>query len=266
MVRVLYSATSTDPPSPTGSAPLASHDVDPLIELNRDDRSPLTNRPWVLSNMVTTLDGATAVDGLSGPLGGPADQQVFSAIRSVADVVLAGASTVIEEGYRPPSPSPAVLEARRAAGRADRLVIAVITSSLRLETDLPLFADATYRPLVITTTNAPDDRRQALESVADVVSLAPDDDGRVPLLAALEALGAMGHRTVLSEGGPALNGQLVADDLIDEWNLTLSPLLVGGSSARPAHGQGAAASREVTLARLWEADGLLFGRWVRDRN
>jgi riboflavin biosynthesis pyrimidine reductase len=145
-------------------------------------------------------------------------------------------------------------------------VIAVVTSSLRLETDLPLFADATYRPLVITTTEAPDDRRQELESVADVVALAPDDEGRVPLPAALEALGAMGHRTVLSEGGPALNGQLVADDLIDEWNLTLSPMLVGGSSARPAHGPGAASSQHVTLTRLWEADGLLFGRWVRDRS
>ena len=35
------------------------------------------DRPWVLVNMVATADGATAVDGRSGPLGGAPDRQVF---------------------------------------------------------------------------------------------------------------------------------------------------------------------------------------------
>ncbi|MCU1354847.1 MAG: hypothetical protein JWM89_265, partial [Acidimicrobiales bacterium] len=38
--------------------------------------------------MVASIDGATTIEGFSGGLGGPADKEVFSAIRAVADVIL----------------------------------------------------------------------------------------------------------------------------------------------------------------------------------
>ncbi len=243
--------------------PHASGDVDPLAALAAESRPAPAGRPWLLANMVTTLDGATAIGGVSKPLGGPADKAVFSAIRSVADAILVGASTVIEERYRPPQPSDRVVASRQAQGRADRLVIAVVTSSLSLQPDLPLFDDSSYRPLILTVATAPREQRAALESVAEIVNVKADADGRVDLLSALVELHRRGHRQVLSEGGPSLNGQLAAADLIDEWNLTLSPILASGDSARPAHGPAVADPQKMTLTRLWQGDGLLFGRWVR---
>lgn len=243
--------------------PAGSGDVDPLAALAAEARPAPAARPWVLANMVTTLDGATAIGGVSKPLGGPADKAVFSAIRAVADVVLVGATTVIEEQYRPPRPSDRVIASRRAQGRTDRLVIAVVTSSLSLPPDLPLFDDPSYRPLILTVATAPREPRVALESVAEIIDVTAAADGRVHLLSALVELHRRGHRQVLSEGGPSLNGQLAAADLIDEWNLTLSPILASGASDRPARGPDVVDPQRMTLTRLWQGDGLLFGRWVR---
>ncbi|WP_117211629.1 dihydrofolate reductase family protein [Allorhizocola rhizosphaerae] len=56
--------------------------------------------PMVRLNMVTSLDGAVTLDGRSGPLGGPKDQELMGLLRMMADVVMVGANTVRVEGYR----------------------------------------------------------------------------------------------------------------------------------------------------------------------
>jgi hypothetical protein len=58
-------------------------------------------RPAVRLNMIASIDGATAVAGVSGGLGGPADQALFAVLRSQADVVLVAAGTVRAEHYGP---------------------------------------------------------------------------------------------------------------------------------------------------------------------
>jgi riboflavin biosynthesis pyrimidine reductase len=206
-------------------------------------------RPWVLVNMIASLDGGTAVDGVSGPLGGPADKQVFRAIRAVADVILVGAGTVRAEGYGP------------ASGAAR---IAVVTASGDLDPGLRVFRDAAgpHRTLVVTAASCPPGRRAALAEVADVVVAG---DERVDLRRALHKLAGLGAAVVLAEGGPSLNGQLVANDLVDEWCLTLSPSLVAGSSPRAASGPApTGAPLRFRLDRLLVADdGLCFLRYVR---
>ncbi|MEL7159072.1 MAG: dihydrofolate reductase family protein, partial [Actinomycetota bacterium] len=128
-------------------------------------------------------------------------------------------------------------------------------------TGLPLFTDPTYRPLIVTGAAAADDRRRRLQDVAEVITVG--DDG-VDLGAAIGELGRRGHRVLLAEGGPSLNSQLIADDLVDEWNLSISPLLAAGPSARPAQGRlDVGPPRPMTLARVWMSDDLLFCRWVR---
>ena len=86
-------------------APLAIDPVDPAhVYVDLPD---VAGRPGVRLNMIASVDGATAVDGVSGGLGGPADRRVFGVLRSLADVVLVAAGTVRAEGYGPPRcPSP----------------------------------------------------------------------------------------------------------------------------------------------------------------
>lgn len=225
-------------------------------------RPPPAGRPWVLVNMVASLDGAISVAGRSGGLGGPADKAAFSALRGVADVVMAGAGTVRAEGYGPARPSATTRAARRARGQAEAPRIAVVTRSLHLDLATPLFTEPDEPTIVITCATA-DSARQA--AAAEVAELLVAGDQVVDLPDALAQLGARGVGVVACEGGPSLNGDLLVADLIDEWDITVSPLLVGGAAGRSSRGPDLADPAAMRLDRMLEADGFLLMRWLRAR-
>ncbi len=220
------------------------------------------DRPWLLVNMITSLDGAITIDGRSGGLGRPADKTMFAALRAVADVVLVGAGTVRAERYGPPRPAAATRAARQARGQADAPRLAIVTRRLDLDLTAPVFTEAELPPVLLCCEHTLPDRRADAAAVAEVVVAG---DERVDLPLALRELHARGVRMVTCEGGARLNGDLLLADLIDEWALTLSPLLVSGDSGRPVTGPPPAEARALRLDRLLEADGLLFTRWLRDR-
>ena len=58
--------------------------------------------------MIESADGAAAVDGLSGGLGGSADHEIFGLLRALAGVILVGAGTARAESV-PPGPGGAAL-------------------------------------------------------------------------------------------------------------------------------------------------------------
>ncbi len=234
-------------------------EVDPAQAHASYRRPAPSDRPWVLTNMIVSIDGATAVDGVSGGLGGPADKAVFSAIRAVADVILVAAGTARAEDYGPPrTPEPRRSE-RVARGQAPYPRLALVSRSLDLDPTAALFAEAPEPPLVFTTDDAPAERRERLAPVAEVIAVGR---GGVDLAEALALLRQRSVGVVLAEGGPGLNGQLVAAGLVDEANLSMAPLLVSGDSARWAHGAEPASPAPLALTHLWEADGLLFSRYV----
>lgn len=245
-------------------------EVDPAAAHAAAVRSRRGPRPWVLANMVASVDGATAIGGRSGGLSGPADKAVFSALRSVADVILVAAGTARAEGYGPPRTPPSRRAERVHRGQTPYPRLALVSRSLDLDPSGALFTAAPEPPLVFTVASAPADRRAALDPVADVVTLdrpTGDADGAdgaddVDLQGALDHLGTLGNQVVLCEGGPELLGQLVAAELLDEIDLTLAPRLVAGSSTRVAHATEEVVA-DLDLAHLWESDGVLFARYVR---
>jgi 5-amino-6-(5-phosphoribosylamino)uracil reductase len=236
-------------------------DVDALLA--SDPRPAPPERPWLLVNMITSLDGSVAIAGRSGGLGAPADKAVFHGLRAIADVVMAGAGTVRAEHYGRAKPTEEQRAARRSRGQEEVPRIAVVTRSADLDPSARLFAEAGPLPIVLTCDAAPPERRRALEEVAEVVVAGHDD---VDMAVALAELRGLGASVVTCEGGPHLNGDLVAADLVDEWALTLSPMLVGGTEGRAAIGPSPVDPRRFHLDRLLEGDGLLLGRWVRDRS
>jgi riboflavin biosynthesis pyrimidine reductase len=218
---------------------------------------------WLRANMVSTADGAgRSPDGLSAGISSDADRRVFGRLRGLADAVLAGAGTVRAEGYRPAQPKQAFLERRRAAGQPDVPAIVVVSRSLALDLDAPLYTEAPVRTIVVTTSSSDADARRRTAEVADVV-VAGDDD--VDLGAALAALHERGLHRVHAEGGPTLLAQLVSADLLDELLVTVSPELAGGAYAdgaeipRILHGSALEnAPRPVRLHQVLEDDGSLF--------
>ncbi|WP_181779668.1 pyrimidine reductase family protein [Pseudonocardia pini] len=210
---------------------------------------PDLDRPWVRVNFVSSLDGAVSVDGRSAGLGSAADKAVFGILRRLADVVLVGAGTARAERYR---------GARKpTVGRDTPPPIAVVTGSAALAPDLGLFTDTAVPTIVLTTAEAPADRRAALrEAGGDVVEL--PDLAPATLLAELERRGL---RRVLCEGGPGLHGDLVAAGAVDELCLTLAPLLAAGDAGRIARSAAGHDPETMTLESVLESEGNLLLRY-----
>ena len=169
------------------------------------------DRPHTFFNFVGTLDGRAALDGSTKPLGGPADLEMLLSLRAAADAVLIGPGTVRAEGYaRLVSPSrrdtspPAVLISRR----------------FDIPWEAGLFAAADQEVIVYGPADAGEPPDVA--APVEVVRL----DACTPA-AALADLRARGIRALLSEGGPTLFRALLADGLVDELFLTLTPVITG---------------------------------------
>ena len=182
------------------------------------------DRAVVRANMVASLDGGTSVHGRSGGLGSAADEHLFALLRDLADVILVGAGTVRAEHY-----GGVRLTEERAARRrrwglpASPPPIAVVTAR-GLDPLSPLFTDTVTPPIVITT---PAGAGQVPPGVRVITSA----DDQVDLDAALRTLRRNGFRHVHCEGGPNLLAALVAQGLLDELCLTISPMLLGTGSA-----------------------------------
>jgi riboflavin biosynthesis pyrimidine reductase len=216
-------------------------------------------RPFVRCNMISSVDGAIAVRGRSGMLGGDADRAVFSALRSVADVVLVGAGTVRAEGYGPARLGEESRRARAARGQAPVPPIAVVTRSGQLDWSSPFFTAAEQRPIVVTSTGANAESVAHARAVAEVIEAGRDE---VDLVRAVRELHARGYTNVLAEGGPGINAELVQARLLDEICLTLAPRVVAGTGPRIFAGDELPVPLDLRLVHLLEQDGYLFGRFA----
>ncbi|MEO7194972.1 MAG: dihydrofolate reductase family protein, partial [Pseudonocardiaceae bacterium] len=57
------------------------------------------HRPYLVLNMVASVDGAAAVAHRTAPMSTPADRQLFHELRTCVDAVMVGAGTVRTERY-----------------------------------------------------------------------------------------------------------------------------------------------------------------------
>ncbi|MGV9562321.1 pyrimidine reductase family protein [Streptomyces sp. NPDC003480] len=223
---------------------------------------PGGREPWLRANMVSTLDGAAQHEGRSQPISGTADMRIFGTLRGLADVVLVGAETVRQEGYRPARARAAFAEAREAAGQAPAPAIAVVSAGLDLDFSWPLFTSPLVPTLVLTGAAAAPDRVAAAERAGARVLIAGDGMGVDPARA-VRALADLGMTRMLTEGGPRLLGQLITAGVLDELCLTISPMLTAGDAQRIAGGPSVAVPRRFGLVSLLEEEGFLFSRYCR---
>src|SRR5690349_20691093 len=108
-------------------------DVDPEVVHARYERQGPDDRPWVMTNMIESVDGGTAIDGVSGWLGGESDRTVFRAVRTVPDVILVAARTAYAEHYKAPIISEETRAARVERGQAASPRIALVTGELSVD-------------------------------------------------------------------------------------------------------------------------------------
>jgi len=196
-----------------------------------------TERAFIRLNMISSVDGGTAVDGVSGGLGNRDDHAVFAALRAQADGCLVGLGTVIAEQYRVPEPP--------------QLQLYVVSDTNDVSGAEELFASG-RATLVVPTSVGP-----APDGVPELRA----GDGKFVDLPAVSA--ALAGKVVVAEGGPTLAGLLAAQGLVDELFVTIAPRVIAGDSQRIAHGPAADASLWELAHGFLDDDGFLFLRYCR---
>lgn len=226
---------------------------DLVAQLDLSSRAP-RERPYVVANMVSSLDGRAAFDGQTRGLSSDTDRRLFHLLRSAGDALLVGAGTVREERYGVAVKNDELRERRRHHGLAPEQPTVIVSSRLMLPSDLPLL-QAKGAPVIVATA-----AEHELEGVeAEVKYERTGDDLRL-LLARLRSEHDI--RSLVCEGGPTLLSYLLAAGLVDELFLSLAPKLVGGGD-EPAITTGPQMPVPVAAELVWacEADNELFTRW-----
>jgi len=230
--------------------------VDDLLGLYLEDQRRAVDRPWLMLNFVSSIDGGTAFEGKSSQLGDEDDKELFQMLRAIPDIILVGAGTVEAENYRPVSLDAERRRRRVEVGLSEVPVLAIVSGRLSFDPEARVFSDSEYRPMVITGPDAEPAKLAMLGDAADVIIL-----DEVTPAAIMSRLGAAS--VILCEGGPTLAGQFAADGFVDEVNLTVAPTLISGRSARIAHGPPVEAPIDMTLDRALVGDRSLFLRYLR---
>lgn len=162
---------------------------------------------YVRLNMITSLTGAAVgVDGTSETLTSRTDRAILGIIRSHADVVVVGAATVRAEGYLLP--------------RRSRLAIVTATGDLHGHR----LSEAADRVVLV----CPADRAESVRVRADLPAaqvLPVAGEGELDPRAIVDALAAHGMGRIVCEGGPTLAGRFAGAGVIDEYCLTVAPVL-----------------------------------------
>ena len=177
--------------------------------------------------LAVSLDGRLApAEGGAAQLGGEADRRVLEEALTGADAVLLGAQTLRLHGSSCLIHAPDLLRQRRERGLPPQPTVVVWSRSGQFPPQLPFFQQPLERWLLRSATTP------ASASVTGFKRILPFEDWP----ATLARLGALGVRRMVVLGGGQLAAALVAAQALDELQLTLCPMLLGGSHGwLPAH-------------------------------
>jgi riboflavin-specific deaminase-like protein len=209
---------------------------------------PPADRPYLVANMVSTVDGKVVVGGAGSTrlIGSATDHFLMTQIERQVDAVLVGAGLVRDDDPGYPRLTDELLRRRTERGVRPEPWWVIVTSQAQFPGTPRLMQQTPDRVAICTTRLAPPERLDALRQRARVLVLGDDTVGATDLARALRR--ELGIQSVCCLGGPTLNGALFDAGCIDELFLTLAPKLKGSAAGATAvEGRGFAADRLLAL-------------------
>jgi diaminohydroxyphosphoribosylaminopyrimidine deaminase/5-amino-6-(5-phosphoribosylamino)uracil reductase len=184
-------------------------------------RRVTTGRPFVRLKMACSIDGRIAMaSGQSEWISGPESRADVQRLRARSGAILSGIGTVLAD-----DPSFTVRDPDiETCGRQPLRV--VLDKDLRM----PLSAEMLALPGATLLYCTDDSKRGPLiEAGADIVKVRAVDR-LVDAAAVLDDLGRREVNDVLVEAGPALAGNLISNDLVDELVIYQAPHIMGSET------------------------------------
>jgi riboflavin-specific deaminase-like protein len=212
------------------------------------------DRPYLILNFATTLDGRAAIDGKSGSIGSETDTEMLQRLRTRVDAVMIGAGTMRAERYGRIVSDPELRAYRESTGLTHDPLAVLVSNRLELPWDAGLFTDGGGAVVIFTASE------EDPPETATPVTMVRHPEG-VELDRALAwLLEERDIKSVLCEGGPTLHGRLREGGLADELFLTIAPKIAGGEGPRILEGALPDVD-QVELAWLLSSENELFTRY-----
>ncbi len=199
-----------------------------------------TGRPLVTLKAAVTLDGKIAApEDNQGWITSEEARQHVQELRHHSDAILTGIGTVLGDDC--------LLTDRTGRERSRPLLRIVADSQLRLPVASRMVGSAREDVLVVTTSAARADRRQALEARGVKVVTLDGPGGRVDLRALVGYLGREKYLSLMVEAGSRLNWSVLDAGIPDRIFFYYAPKILGGVQSLPVVGGVGRRSRREAI-------------------
>jgi 2,5-diamino-6-(ribosylamino)-4(3H)-pyrimidinone 5'-phosphate reductase len=222
------------------------------------------NRPYTFINVAMTADGKIDTFERKGSaISSRRDKERVDQLRALADGILVGGRTLLDEQPRLTVKSEALREGRVQRGVSPNPVkVGVVTvADIALDSDFIKVGPA--RVVIFTTSQTSIPQLESLRSLG--VEVFVDGAPRVDLHNMMLTLKKIGVDHLMVEGGGTMNFELMRLGLVDELTVYVAPMIFGGASA-PTLADGLGLPRDAAIemklidVERWE-DGGVFLRY-----
>jgi diaminohydroxyphosphoribosylaminopyrimidine deaminase/5-amino-6-(5-phosphoribosylamino)uracil reductase len=188
-----------------------------------------TGTPLVTLKAAITLDGKiSAPEDNRGWITSERARAHVQQLRHDHDAILTGIGTVLADDC--------LLTDRSGLPRCRSLLRVVMDSQLRLPLDSKMVASAASDVVVVTSSAAPSERRDALEARGVQVLVMNGRNGRADLDGAIAWLGQQRYLSLMIEAGSKINWSVLENGAVDRIFFYYGPKILGGLEALPLAG------------------------------
>jgi 5-amino-6-(5-phosphoribosylamino)uracil reductase len=138
-----------------------------------------------------------------------------------------------------------------------------LATKLDFDPNWPFFSDQRIERVLVVPDSTPENDLKPFQPLARIFKFDQSKPVQPQIIGYLKNLGC---RNLLIEGGGGIMFPWVEQDLIDEWNVTVCPRVIGGVNAPTmveGNGFDAAHIRNYRLARCSSRSGEVFLKYKR---
>ncbi|MDD2758557.1 MAG: dihydrofolate reductase family protein [Patescibacteria group bacterium] len=220
----------------------------------------MKKRPFVFLCTGMSLDGKiSTAKRIDTRITTDDDRNFLYDLRVPCDAIMMGGRTVILDDPGLTVKSVRRQKQRLALGKTKEPVkVGIVSDISKLKINGDFFNKGDAKKIIFTTERSPKTKINELRKIADIYVYGKQ---KVNLKKALSKLYELGIKSVMAEGGGELIFSLLKDDLVDEINLKIGDLILGGRNAPTlCDGEGFAGTtaKQVRLISLKRKNSYLM--------
>jgi len=235
--------------------------------INRRYLANISRKPFVMIKMAMSADGKTATrTGDSKWITGEKARAYVHRMRASFDAVMVGANTVIMDdpeltthNSKPATRNPKLATRNPKLANHDPYRV-IVDGRLKISPNAKVLRNPDGKTIIATSEKAPKGKIKKMngagQGVRQGATIFVCGKNEVDLERLVSALGAMGMKRILIEGGSELNARALDAGIVDGLCIFVAPKIIGGRDARPVIGG-------LGIARMREARGLSMVRVKR---